>query len=397
MRLLLICLLAFSVLPSLAAEPKVTVSISNENPLVGQVTTVKVKVLVPTWFAKPLYFDEVDTLNVISVKGNKSTYPTSERIGSATWTGVIKEYPVIAMTHGRFELTLPTLKIHFVDENSQTINREITPPPVSFNATLPELAKTLNPIIIAENITLEEDVNIPDQLIAGQSIQRKVSATITESSALFIPQLMNSTNTEQQQSYPITASVSDTLNDRTAAFTGVRTEQQDIVVKQAGNLTLPSITISYYQPSTDSVQTAEIKGSEVSVASAPASLTTWLWWLVLALIGLVIVWVIYRIAQFYWLRYQQSELAHFRQVIQHTGVNKAHYSAFITWRNSWQKVIDKNRALQQQNQSITLDFEQALYSNKALPHDFTVQLKQFRVALKNENKQQKDVLSPLNP
>ena len=397
MRFLFICLLAFCSLPSLAAEPKVTVSLSNENPLVGQVTTVKIKVLVPTWFAKPLYFDEVDTVNVISVKGNKSTYPTSERIGSSTWTGVIKEYPVIAMTNGRFELKLPTLKIHFMDENNQTVEREVTPSPVTFNATLPELAKTLKPVIIAQNITLQEEVKIPDELVAGQSIQRKISATITDSSALFIPQMMNTANTEQQQSYPITATSNDTLNDRTGTLTGLRTEQQDIVVKQAGSLTLPSITISYYQPSSNSIQTAEVKGSQVIVADPPASLKTWLWRTFFAFIGLAIVWGGYRIGQFYWLRYQQSEYAHFKKVIQHTGVNKAHYGAFIAWRNSWQTAIEKSEALQQQNQSITLYFEQALYNNKAVPHDFTMLLKQFRAALKNENKQQKDVLSPLNP
>ncbi|WP_064665271.1 BatD family protein [Pseudoalteromonas prydzensis] len=397
MRFLLIFLLAMCTLPSLAAEPKVTVSLSDENPLVGQVTTVKVKVLVPTWFAKPLYFDEIDTVNVINVKGNKSTYPTSERFGSTTWTGVIKEYPVIAMAQGRFELKLPTLKIHFMDENSQAINREVTPPPITFNATLPELAKTLKPIIIAENIALQEDVNIPDKLTAGQSIQRKISATITASSALFIPQMMNTTNTEQQQSYPITATSNDTLNDRTATLTGLRTEQQDIVVKQAGNLSLPSITISYYQPSTNSIQTAEVKGSEVIVAAPPASLKTWLWRLLFVVICLIIVWGGYRISQFYWLRYQHSEYAHFKHVIQHIEVNKVHYSAFIAWRDSWQMAIEKSTALQQQNQSITLDYEQALYGNKGLPDDFAEQLKQFRAALKKENNQQKDVLSPLNP
>ena len=397
MRFLLICLLAFCSLPSLAAEPKITVSLSNENPLVGQVTTIKVKVLVPTWFAKPLYFDEIDTVNVINLKGNKSTYPTSERFGSSTWTGVIKEYPVIAMAQGQYNLQLPTLNIQYMGDNNQVIARKVTLDKVTFKASVPAIAQTLKPLIIAENITMSEDVEQPKELTVGQSIQRKIKVNITESSALFIPPLMHSQNTQQQQSYPANAQVNDTLNDRTSTLTGTRLEQQDILIKQAGTLSLPAISLQYYQPSSQTIQYVEIEGYEVSAASPPATLASILWKILAGTIALALLFSLYKVVIYCRQQYQHSEYAHFKQFYNKQALTKSDYAAYIKWRNTWQQATTNNAELSAQEHAISLIYEQVLYNDSPKPDDFDTQLLKFRKALLKSIKHEKAKLAALNP
>lgn len=381
-----------------AQEPKVTVSLSDQQPLVGQVTTVKVKVLVPTWFSKPLYFDEVEAINIINIKGNKSTYPTSETIKGQTWTGVIKEYPVIAMAQGKFELQLPTLNIHFMSDDNKPIERAITPQSVTFNATIPKAAATLSPVIIAEKISLKEQLKQPESLTTGQSIQRTISAKITTSSALFIPQLLPTTNTEQAQAYPATTSTTDNLNDRTSELTGTRIEQQDILIKQDGQLALSAINIRYYQPSTDSIQTASIEGKTLVIKPPDMTIKAIIWFIVIAVIVLAAMLCLYKVAKQTWKRYQQSESAHFKRLINSSNQDpKGYYQNYMRWYMVCKSQINQQASLTKLHQDIVISFEQAVYTKVNLPNDLPSQLANFRQAIEHCNKIKTEQLQQLNP
>lgn len=398
MRYLLVCLISLLGFAVNAQEPQVTVSLSQPHPLVGQVTTIKVKVLVPTWFSKPLYFDEVEAINIINIKGNKSTYPTSEKIKGQTWTGVIKEYPVIAMAQGQFELELPTLNIHFMSDDNKPVERAITPQKVTFNATIPHGAASLSPVIIAEKITLSEQLKQPDQLIAGQSIHRTINAKITASSALFIPQLLPTTNTEQAQAYPATESTTDNLNDRTSELLGTRIEQQDILIKQDGQLVLSAINISYYQPSTDSIQTANIEGKTLVIKPPAMTIKTMMWFIVVAVIILAALLCLYKVAKQVWDRYQQSESAHFKRLVNSSNkYPKGYYQNYMRWYTICKSQINQQADLIKLHQNIVISFEQTVYTKVNLPNDLPTQLAKLRQAIKQQQKLHSEQLKPLNP
>ncbi|MBU2893604.1 BatD family protein [Colwellia sp. D2M02] len=398
MRYLFVIFISFFCGVVNAQEPKITVTLSEQQPLVGQVTTIKVKVLVPTWFSKPLYFDEVEAINIINIKGNKSTYPTSERIGSSTWTGVIKEYPVIAMAQGKFELQLPTLNIHFMSEDSQPINRKITPETVIFNATIPEKARALNPVIIAENINLTEQLKQPEKLITGQSIKRKITAEIENSSALFIPQLLTATNTDQAQAYPTTAQTADILNDRTSELLGSRVEQQDILIKQDGQFSLSAINIEYYQPSTDTIQTVAIKGQTLTVKPPAMKAKTIIWLIIGGVIALIALFYLLKLIKQLWQRYQQTEYAHYKQLKASANSDiKSYYHCYINWYGFFKDEINKQPLLLQTHQAIVISFEQALYNNASVPKNFQRELANFRQTIKHSQKADTEQLTPLNP
>ncbi|GAA0811532.1 hypothetical protein GCM10009111_04170 [Colwellia asteriadis] len=398
MRYLFVIFISFFCGVVNAQEPKITVTLSEQQPLVGQVTTIKVKVLVPTWFSKPLYFDEVEAINIINIKGNKSTYPTSERIEGSTWTGVIKEYPVIAMAQGKFELQLPTLNIHFMSEDSQPINRKLTPETVIFNATIPEKARALNPVIITENINLTEQLKQPEKLITGQSIKRKITAEIANSSALFIPQLLTATNTDQAQAYPTTAQTADILNDRTSELLGSRVEQQDILIKQDGQFSLSAINIEYYQPSTDTIQTVTIEGQTLTVKPPAMKAKTMIWLIIGGVIALIALFYLLKLIKQLWQRYQQTEYAHYKQFKASANSDiKSYYHCYINWYRFFKDEINKQPLLLQTHQAIVISFEQALYNNARVPKNFQRELANFRQTIKRSQKADTEQLTPLNP
>ncbi len=381
-----------------AQEPKVTVSITEQQPLVGQVTTVKVKVLVPTWFSKPLYFDEAEAINIINIKGNKSTYPTSERVDGATWTGVIKEYPIIAMAQGKYELQLPTLNIHFVDDNNNPVKRAITVPKVEFNASLPTKAASLSPVIIAENITLTEQLKTPEQLVTGQSIHRVITAEITTSSALFIPPLLATQNTELAQAYPASVTTTDKLDQRSSELLGTRIEQQDILIKQDGQLELAAIELQYYQPSTDTIKTATIDGQVIAIKPPAMTSKRLLLWLITAAIAVLVLYFLIKVFQRLRQRYQQTETAYF-SALKHSAKSdiKAYYRAYLQWSTLLKGDISKSAALLKQHQAVVISFEQAIYTQASLPVNLKEQIASLRANIKHSKKANSEQLSPLNP
>ncbi|MCP8899573.1 hypothetical protein [Gilvimarinus xylanilyticus] len=397
-RWILSLLLGFFCLSALA-EPRVSSSVKDEQVMVGQLNTLSVKVLVPTWFTQSVYFDEVEAVNIISLAGNKSSYPVSESVNGQTWSGIVKDYTVVPMTAGSFTLNFPTLKLHYSGEDGKPQNLEVTPPPVIFNAYVPPAAQSLQPLIIAEDIRFEQSFSAPDQLTVGDSVSRSLTVRVSGSSSLFLPPLLKALEDESVSSYQQSPVSQDEVEgDR---VNGVRTEQQDVLVKASGRVPFADIALRYYQPSSGEIVEVVAEGTVFEAAKPPATALQKLFYAVLALVGLLVLALLGL-----WLRkqynaYLQTEPARFRRA-RHALAKpeRASEQALHQWHHCWPVQYRDQHQRQKEFSALMLALEQRIYLPRAKVQsntDLVAQLDAYRRALQQMQTRQHTQLQPLNP
>jgi hypothetical protein len=377
--------------------PALSSSVNHPEVTVGEPVVVRVKVLVPTWFTKPVYFDEVEALNVISVSVDKSSYPTSERVGASTWSGVIKEYMLIPMTGGNYQLDLPTLTLHYLGSDQKKLTLQVTPDPVSFNAVVPAAAASLKPLIIAQDLTLSQEMNIDQPVVVGQSFNRQVTATITGTSALFVPPLLQQANSDSLQSYLQSPQVSDQYDSAKGQVSGTRVDTQELVVADAGQVVLPDIAIRYYDLSSATVRTVSVKGQSFVVVASPSRFA-WLWPLLVALVVLLVLLGIAWLLWPKWQLYRRSEPVKFRQLLSlsHTP-SRVLLTELEHWRCFWRSAYQSSPEARNEYRDVVLEVEAAIYLAQPIGTHLDRRLRQHRKMLQQilANRQQR--LMPLNP
>lgn len=401
MRILCVVCLLLSVFNCIAQTPDVSVTVSNKSVYVGQLNQIKVTILVPTWLTKPLYFNEVEDVNLISLNSEKSAYPYSKQIQGKTWSGVIKEFNVIPMKDGQFTITIPPIAVHFMGENQNTIKHTIAAQTVSFSAAIPIKAKILSPLIIAENITLNEQINAPDPLIKGGVLKRVVTLEISGTSGIFIPELLSEMSTTQFKAYSPNLRVNDRQDARSSALISTVTQSQSVLLLEDGNINLTGLSLNYYQPSSDTVKTIKSEITRLNVeTTARSTQQTWIiiGFISVCLLGLIILrerFVIvlsqlkHRFTSSEWYLYYQS-----KQALTHD--HKHALLLYLKWQAHWQATLCENQLLWQNAKQLQTNLEQAIYFEK-LDSQLVDEFKQLRLRLTALSCKKPATLGPLNP
>lgn len=401
MRVLCVVCLLLSVFNCIAQTPDVSVTVSNKSVYVGQLNQIKVTILVPTWLTKPLYFNEVEDVNLISLNSEKSAYPYSKQIQGKTWSGVIKEFNVIPMKDGQFTITIPPIDVHFMGEHQNTIKHTIAAQTVTFSATIPLKAKSLSPLIIAENITLNEQINAPNPLIKGSVLERIVTLEISGTSGIFIPELLSEMSSTQIKAYSPNLKVNDRQDARSSALISTVTQSQNILLLEDGNINLTGISLNYYQPSSDTVKTIKSEITRLNVEKASRSTQQTLiiiGFISVCLVGLIIFrerfvnvlnQVKHRFTTSEWYLYYQS-----KQALTHD--HKHALLLYLKWQAHWQATLCENHLLWQNAKQLQSNFEQVIYFEKS-DSQLVDELKQLRLRLTALSSKKPATLDPLNP
>ncbi|AQQ67129.1 hypothetical protein Mag101_05330 [Microbulbifer agarilyticus] len=277
-------------------KPIVQSALSQSDIAPGQAVTFRVTVLVPTWLSKPIEFPQFDSTNLSVTLPEKSTVSTSQTINGKTWSGVIREYQVVPLTPGTFQLPLSSLEVHYRSpQNDRDIVTNVPLPAQTLTVTAPKGAENLRPYIAARDFTLTQKIDgEPDKLRPGESFSRTVTATIQGSTVMFIPLLQSQIYVDGLAAYPDTPKAVD-HSDFRDNDTGKRTEKVTFVAEAPTRGELPAITLRWYDLDDGSIQTATVDALKIRVKGASVvrsfSLTQWL--LILALIGLTM-WFIKR-------------------------------------------------------------------------------------------------------
>ncbi|MFY8351284.1 hypothetical protein AAEU29_12165 [Pseudoalteromonas sp. SSM20] len=401
MRVLLSVFLLSFVSCTYASTLNVTVTLSQKKQIVGQVNYIKVSVLVPTWLTKPLYFNEIDAVNLISVNTNKSAYPISNKVNGTTWSGVMKEYAVVPMAAGNYSITIPAITVHYMGENKQNLTHKIPPQQVQIQAVIPKVAKQLVPLIIAEDIILEDVVQAPEPLIKGSVLTRKVTVKVSGTSGLFIPPLLSDGSTPSLKRYTMSNHVDDNLNARKGELLSTVTQSQNIMLLQTGDSKFENIEIRYYQPSSDSIKTVSSKKHHLVVKKAPLTKQQ-KWALSLVIISLLIIVFVSRkqllslyLSTLCLIKNSEWYLFHkTRKTLKQNPVDA--YDLYFAWQNHWQKEIEENSLVSQNAVLFQTALDEARYFNKH-PDQLDKHFMQLRLRLKQAANTNKARLNSLNP
>lgn len=173
-------------------SPIMTAELAEDSVAVGQPLVLRVTVLVPTWMPKPPVFPSFDAPNMILRLPERASTPISKRINGDTWAGISRSYRLYPMIPGVFNLSPNALEITYADpETLKPIEASLPLPAISFTATVPSGAEDLDPLIVAEDVTLTQTFEGPDKVLSeGEAVVRRVTAQIAGSSPLFLPDMI---------------------------------------------------------------------------------------------------------------------------------------------------------------------------------------------------------------
>ncbi|SLN37631.1 hypothetical protein PSA7680_01824 [Pseudoruegeria aquimaris] len=229
-----------------APAPQLTVEVPEEPVIPGQPVVIRMKVLVPTWLSKPIAFPPLELPNVITRLTERSTTPVSETIEGETWSGVSRSYRLYPMIPGAFTIPPQELQVLYAEPGkTEPLVATLRTPPISFSAEVPAGAEGLDPFIAAEGLEITETIEgTPDALVPGASFTRTITAKITGTTPILLPQLAAGDSPAGIAAYPSEPVIEESENRGT--LSGTRSEKITYVAEAGAEGSLPGVTLRYW-------------------------------------------------------------------------------------------------------------------------------------------------------
>lgn len=276
------CLLAGA---ASAQDPQITVTAEQEEVIVGQPYILRLEVLVPTFMPKAPIFPTFEMPGLIVRLPERSTAPVSERIDGATWSGVQRTYRIYPMQAGVTEIPEQQLSIVYKNtETNEDVPLTVAVPATRISAIVPQGAGSLDPLILANGLSIEQTWRGGDEELAvGDAIVRNLEISISGTSALFIPPLLDDASPQGSQAvasdgaetapvagflpYPEDARVAESMER--GVMSGVRTEQVSYIAQSGGSAVFPDISLDWYNLDSGDIEEIVLSGRTFMVAQPP--------------------------------------------------------------------------------------------------------------------------------
>jgi len=332
LRLPLLALWLVLATPLAAQAPKITISAEQEEVVVGQAFILRVKVLVPSFMPEPPIFPSFELPGLIVRLPERATSPVSERVDGETWSGVQRSYRIYPTRAG--EITLPAQEITLVFKDvARNEDQRVTEtvPPLSFTATVPEAARGLDPLLIAQEVKITQDWQVADgPLQVGDAVVRRLTSTVKGTSPLFLPPLLTpaaqgADEVPAFRAYPEDPRISEKF-DR-GVISGERVEQVSYLAQQGGMAELPGITLRWFNLESGTVDEIALDGLSVEIIFPPAPPEPMAWGRVLLVAICLAVAALIAFGLWRWLAPKtRAQFARLHQVYAATG-HAAHRQA----------------------------------------------------------------------
>jgi hypothetical protein len=281
---------------STAPQPQISVDSPTEDVIVGQPAILRIKVLVPTFMPSPPVFPSLEQENLLVRLPERASGPVSEAVSGETWSGVQRSYRIYPLVPGQIEFAAQDMAVTFADPETNTPTQVSVPlPPIKINAVVPEGARDLNPLIIATGFELEQAIEGPTELQAGDAVTRRLTARISGTSPILIPQLITEIHDPLLRSYPKEPRFTET-EDR-GILSGQRVDEAVYLAQEGGETQLPPVSLQWFNLTTNTVETVDIDAVDLQLAapkSGPPSAKTLIRYLVWFAATAVVVWVLFR-------------------------------------------------------------------------------------------------------
>ena len=323
-------------------QPVVRVQVKPESVIVGEAAELTVTVLVPTWFTRPPVYPTFELANAMTRLPADSSFPIRERVGNASWSGIVRTYEIYPLFGASYRMAGQTMKITFANPGSDPISVDVEVPEVVLRGVVPQGAESLDPYIAGSSLELALDVEgQPDELEAGDAIVLTYRAELDGLPAIFLPPLAPALEFAGVSTYRDMPDVQD-------GDTASRTEKVTLVFDAGGEFAIPGMELRFWNTGSQAIETATTDGLLVSVDGPPAASTTdeelaethWQWLAGMAVGAIALLLFLWRglpaLARSYregQVRRRQTEDHAFRQLNRAlaTGNGAQAYHALLCW------------------------------------------------------------------
>jgi hypothetical protein len=248
----------------LAAEPIVRISVSPETIELGESANMQITVLVPTWQPAPPAYPSFEIPNTITRLPADSSHPTSERVGSDTWSGIVRNYQVTPLIAADFSLGGESIRITWADPGKDNQVADIRVPAAALSVRIPTGAEALDPYLAGERFHFERTVTDPAQpLKAGDALVVRYRASLDGMPSIFLPPLAPNLMSNIATAYLEEPELTD--GDSSAE----RLEQVTLVFEHGGQLELPGQSIAWWNTASGQIEEATIAPLVIEVAGPP--------------------------------------------------------------------------------------------------------------------------------
>jgi len=234
---------------------------------VGQPVTLRVDVLVPSFFTGAPAFEQLDVDDAITVFVDRGTNFT-ERENAVTWAGQDRSYTIYPQRSGAYEIGGVSVEVRYRGE-SGIETATVTTPAIRFEARLPPEAEGLDYFIATTALTLEGSFDPrPDTIRVGDAFKRTITVTVTEALSIVIPP-GDIDSVSGLSVYPDPPRVDDTGGERGAVIVGRRIESVTYVAEAEGAYTLPGRELIWWDARDERLREEQLPALDFFVVPNP--------------------------------------------------------------------------------------------------------------------------------
>ena len=296
---------------------------------INQPVILTIDIATPRWFTDGTVIETISVPNLIAQQRNLQATNYSQMEDEQTWSHQRWEIPLFAQQSGQFIVPSIGIKITVSVATGKNVQGVLFTSPHRFSVQRPT-AKMTHPDewIIAPEAALTQDwqastaqkTNVDTEtstLTVGDAITRTITLKVQDSLAMLLPPLLPATRNKAILRYTDPIQLKD-INNR-GEHTALRKESETYILQTGGEVILPSITVPFWNTTTQQSEELVLNGKTIQVKH---TLSSWLiaYWKILVLIILVTITcfcLIKKITHYYkshpypdWLLFLQSIKSH---------------------------------------------------------------------------------------
>ncbi|NWK55128.1 BatD family protein [Verrucomicrobiaceae bacterium N1E253] len=325
---------------------------------VGQKIPLIVEVLAPTHFSGPTRFSLPDVNGAVCYRAEQRAVVMSRNIDGTSYSVQRHEFYFYPLRPGSFRI--PPISVRYgiagrpgekaSDHQSETL-------PLEIQADLPDEAKGIHSLISTTKLQIKETWN-PDPTkktttwATGNSIKRTLRISAEDVPGMALPHITIE-EPPGLRVYRKRAQIDDSVNR--GALTGHRTDSLTYLFQEAGDYTLPAITIHWWNIEQNKLNTITLPEINLTVVQAPQHASSHakppqsktVPWLTLSWVSGVLLVLIFFLIRFQakitsWIQcpiqhYRHRESAYFKRITLAPTATTTH-QAIQQWQQKWTKL-----------------------------------------------------------
>ncbi|MUK61740.1 hypothetical protein GNP81_14445 [Aliivibrio fischeri] len=254
---------------------------------INQPVILTVDIATPRWFTDGTAIERISIPNIITQQRNLQATNYSLMDGEQTWSHQRWEIPLFPQKSGQFTVPSIGVKVTVSVKTGKSITGILFTQPHRFSAKRPTSQMT-NPDewIVAPKASLTQEwqyisstknkINTPNdnktfQLKVGDVITRTTVLEVPDSLAMLLPTVIPNEKINALQRYTDPVQLID-KNTR-GNFTSIKKESETYILQKGGKVTLPPISIPFWNTTTQQSETLFLEGKTFIVKH---TLISWL-------------------------------------------------------------------------------------------------------------------------